>query len=619
VLIRRLECVLKSEISEIENKFSDGISRMTENAATKFINDQLYSRVGFSNDSGFTLQDLKDEGENSIKTNFISYLNGFQSKKAKPEDKDKIQDVIKFSGIRKHVDKLNTNKILYSVIEEFTNIPLEPETVSNIKMGYIFEELVRRFSEANNSEAGEHYTPREVIDLMTHMLDIDQRKLKDGELVTIYDPACGTGGMLTALKEFIEVNVNDKANVRLYGQEVNDKTWSICEADLMIKGEDAKIVNGDTLFEDGFPNEKFDYMISNPPYGKSWSKIKKKVMAVSNGRFDIAQPRTSDGQLLFTLHMLSKMKDLKKGGSAIAIVHNGSPLFSGDAGGGESTIRQHIIENDMLETIVALPTNLFYNTGIATYIWIVRNNKTAQRKGKIQLINAVDFWKPMKKSLGDKRRFIADPDVHKIVQIHKDFKETKYSKIYDLDDFAYRKVAIELEELDEEGNQLFEKKEVTVAQNALAQILKITPAQIKALKDKKNTKQETFSFELKKDSEFVIKNRTKDKKIEVTKALDGNKLKLTAFISVPVIVKDTEIIPWKEDTTKWLNKEVEKKWTYIDEKKGYEVPFTREFYVYQPLRELEEVLEEFKNLEKGNKKEGIVGNVELLNELGLQL
>jgi type I restriction enzyme M protein len=273
----------------------------------------------------------------------------------------------------------------------------------------------------------------------------------------------------------------------------------------------------------------------------------------------------------------------------------------------------------MLETIVALPTSLFYNTSIATYIWIVRNNKTATRKGKIQLINAVDFWKPMKKSLGDKRRFITDDDVATIVKIHKDFKQEKYSKIFDLDDFAYRKVTIELEELDEEGNQLFEQKEVTVAQNALAQILKATPAQIKALKDKKNTKQESFSFDLKTDSDFVIKNRTKDKKIEVLKIVDGNKLKLTAFINVPVIVKDTEIIPWKDDMTKWLNKEVKKKWTYLNEKKGYEIPFTREFYVYQPLRELEIVLEEFGNLEKGNKKDGIIGNTQLLNELGLQL
>ena len=619
VLIRRLECVLKSEVEEIEKKFGSGILKMNEKAASKFINDQLFSRVGFANDSGFTLQGLKDEGEKSIKNNFMSYLNGFISKKDKAEDKDKIQDVIKFSGIRKHVDKLNTNDILYSVIEEFANIPLEPSSVSNIKMGYIFEELVRRFSEANNSEAGEHYTPREVIDLMTHMLDIDERKLKDGELVTIYDPACGTGGMLTSLKEFIETNVNDKANVRLYGQEVNDKTWSICEADLMIKGEDAKIVNGDTLFEDGFPNEKFDYMISNPPYGKSWSKIAKKVMNASKGRFNIAQPRTSDGQLLFTLHMLSKMKDPKKGGSAIAIVHNGSPLFSGDAGGGESTIRQHIIENDMLETILALPTNLFYNTGIATYIWIIRNNKPAARKGKIQLINAVDFWKPMKRSLGDKRRFIEEKDVEKIVKLHKEFKKGKHCKIYDLDDFAYRKVTIELEELDEEGNQLYERKEVTVAQNALAKILEITPKQIKELKDKKTSKPDTFKFKLKAGSEFIDKYRTADTEIEVLKKVDGSKLNLSAFINMPVIVKDTEIIPWKDDMTKWLNKEVEKKWTYVDEKKGYEIPFTRQFYVYQPLRQLESVLEVFKNLEHGNKKEGILGNTQLLNELGLEL
>lgn len=618
VLIRRLECVIAEETKKIRNEHGDGMQRMVDSVAEQFIADNLYRRVGFANDSGFTLQGLKDEGEKSIKNNFVSYLNGFHSKKAKKDDKDQIQDVIKFSGIRKHIDKLNTNDILYSVIEEFANIPLEPTTVSNIKMGYIFEELIRRFSEANNSEAGEHYTPREVIDLMTHMLDIDQRKLKDGELVTIYDPACGTGGMLTALKEFIETNVNEKANVRLYGQEVNDKTWSICEADLMIKGADAKVVNGDTLFEDGFPTEKFDYMISNPPYGKSWSKIKKKVMTASNGRFDIAQPRSSDGQLLFTLHMLSKMKEPKKGGSAIAIVHNGSPLFSGDAGGGESTIRQHIIENDLLETIVALPTQLFYNTGIATYIWIIRNNKSAKRKGKIQLINAIDFWKPMTRSLGDKRRFIEEKEVQKIVKLHNDFKNSEFSKIYDLDDFAYRKVTIELEELDEDGTPLFEAKLLTVSANKLAETFKVSAADMKKIKDKKNTKS-SYQLTLKKDSEFAEKYKPRMEEIKLHKSVVNNSLKLKALVNVPVIVKDTEIIPWKDDMTKWLNKEVEKKWMYVSEKKGYEIPFTREFYVYQPLRKLETVLEEFKNLEHGNKEEGIVGNTELLNELGLEL
>jgi type I restriction enzyme M protein len=619
VLIRRLECILENETTEINEKFKAGLEQMKETAKSKFMKDQLFTRIGFLNESDFTLQTLKDEGESSIKNNFISYLNGFHSKKNKAEDKDQIQEVIKNSGIRKQIDKLQSNNILYSLIEEFTIIDLMPDSVSNIKMGYIFEELVRRFSEQNNAEAGEHYTPREVIDLMIQMLNIDERKLKNEELVTIYDPACGTGGMLTAAKEFIEYNVNKQANVRLYGQEVNDKTWSICEADLMIKGEDAKIVHGDTLLEDGFSSNRFDYMLSNPPYGKSWSKIQKKVLAASNGRFDIGQPRSSDGQLLFTLHMISKMKRPDEGGSVIAIVHNGSPLFSGDAGGGESSIREYIIGNDMLETIVALPTQLFYNTGIATYIWIIRNNKPKERKGKVQLINAVDFWKPMKRSLGDKRRQIIDKDVQRIVKIHKDFEASEYSKIFELNDFAYRKVFIELEETDENGNPLFELKEINLAANKLADWVEAKPADFKLIKDKTKTEQTEFIFDLKAESDLINKYKTPDTKITIEKKVEKNKLKLTAVINVPVIIKDTEIIPWKENWEAWLNQEVEKKWTFIEEKKGYEIPFTREFYKYQPLRKLEEVLEEFKELENGNPEKGILGNKQLLNDLGLEL
>lgn len=619
VLIRRLECVLETETATIEKQFEGPLKQMKEKAKLQFIQDQLKTNIGFYNDSTFTLKGLKAEGEKAIKTNFIAYLNGFTSRKANKEDQDRVQAVINNSGIRKHIDKLNTNDILYSLIEEFANIPLNPTTVSNIKMGYIFEELVRRFSEQNNSEAGEHYTPREVIDLMVQMLDLDQRKLKNGELVTIYDPACGTGGMLSATKEFIEQNVNEKANVRLYGQEVNDKTWAICEADLMIKGEDARIVHDDTLTKDGFPTDKFDYMISNPPYGKSWSKIQKKVMAASNGRFDIGQPRSSDGQLLFTLHMVSKMKKAKDGGSTIAIVHNGSPLFSGDAGGGESTIRGHLIANDWLETIVALPTQLFYNTGIATYIWIISNNKSEKRKGKIQLINAVDFWKPMKRSLGDKRRQITDADVARIVKLHKEFKAGEHSKIYDLDDFAYRKVSIQLEEVDENGNKLYEKKEVNVAANALTGLIVADSNKLKALLDKTKAAPATSIFKVKANAELLQKHNCVDTEITIKKELNGKSLKLTAELNVPVTATDTEIIPWKDDTTAWLNKEVEKKWTYVSEKKGYEIPFTKEFYVYQPLRQLEEVLAEFKALENGNPKAGSKGNKHLLNELGLEL
>jgi len=612
VLIRRLECVLDREKERIEKKFGDKFKKMPDSVANKFLNNELFRSIGYINESEFSLMGVKGESDASTKNNFIAYLNGFHSKKAKDDDPDRVQKVIDNSGIRKHIDKLNANGILYSLIEEFSNINLMPDKVSNIKMGYVFEELVRRFSEQNNAEAGEHYTPREVIDLMVQMLDIDRRKLKNEELLTIYDPACGTGGMLTTSKEFIEEHVNKKANVRLFGQEVNDKTWSICEADLMIKGESkARVLHDDTLFEDGFPTEKFDYMLSNPPYGKSWSKIRKKVMQKSEGRFEIGQPRTSDGQLLFTLHMISKMKRPDQGGSAIAIVHNGSPLFSGDAGSGESRIREYVIGNDLLETIVALPTELFYNTGIATYIWVIRNNKTKKRKGKVQLINAVDFWEPMKRSLGNKRRRISDENVEKIVKIHKAFKAGKYSRIYDLDDFAYRKVYIELEELDENGDSVFEEKTVSIPQNKIGQIVKISAVKLKQLKEKKQAKPKAFTFDLIPDSEFVETHRTSDTRITIEKEVNGNKLKLSATIQVPVIVKDTEIIPWKADWEAWLDKEVEKKWTWVDEKKGYEIPFTREFYAYQPLRKLEDVLGEFAEIEKENQT--------LLNELGIAL
>lgn len=356
-------------------------------------------------------------------------------------------------------------------------------------MGYIFEELVRKFSEANNAEAGEHYTPREVIDLMTQMLNMDEKAIKDGQLVTIYDPACGSGGMLSAAKEFIEEKINPNAKVVLYGQEVNDKTWAVAQADLLLKDETAFITKGDTLTDDGAAGEQFDFMLSNPPYGKSWKKIQKKVMTNSNGRFDVGQPRSSDGQLLFTLHMISKMKPAELGGSAIAIVHNGSPLFSGDAASGESKIRKYILENDWLETIVALPTELFYNTGIATYIWLIRNNKQEQRKGKIQLINAVDFWKPMKRSLGNKRRRIhngiegsreneryveANDQIKQIINIHKAFEPGSYSKIFEREDFAFRKVFLDLEETDEDGNAITIEKEITLAQNKLEDTILIT-------------------------------------------------------------------------------------------------------------------------------------------------
>ena len=620
VLIRRIEGVLIAKSEELKKQLETQLAKVNTETQIQILNSKVLQEIKFNNTSNFTLKSLSAEGESSIKNNFISYLNGYT---------DNIKIIIDRSGIRSHINKLAEEKILFTLIKDFSEIDLSPLKVSNIKMGYVFEELVRKFSEANNAEAGEHYTPREVIDLMTHMLDMDEKAIKDGELVTIYDPACGSGGMLTAAKEFIEEKINPNAEVRLYGQEVNDKTWAVAQADLLLKGETAFITKGDTLYEDGTAGEQFDFMLSNPPYGKSWKKIQKKVMNASNGRFDVGQPRSSDGQLLFTLHMISKMKPAEMGGSAIAIVHNGSPLFSGDAGSGESEIRRYVLENDWLETIVALPTELFYNTGIATYIWLIRNNKPKKRQGKVQLINAVDFWKPMKRSLGNKRRRIhngiegsgdneryveANDQIKQIINIHKAFEPGPYSKIFELADFAFRKVFLDLEETDEEGNPMTIEKEITVAQNKLDEILIVQTADDKkrlaALKDKKG-KEGDFTFNLNPESELATKNKTADQTITIHKTLEGNKIGYKATIKVPKIVKDTEYIPWKEDKEAFLKKEVEKKWVITKEEKGYEIPFTKHFYIYQPLRENRTVTAEIAALEKEN--------MLLMNELGIIL
>lgn len=604
VLIRRIEGVMITKTEQLKKELESQLAKVDKKTQEQILNGKVLQDIKFNNTSGKTLATLADEGESSIKNNFIAYLNGYT---------DNIKIIIDRSGIRSHINKLAEEKILYTLIKDFSEIDLSPEKVSNIKMGYVFEELVRKFSEANNAEAGEHYTPREVIDLMTLMLDMDEKAIKDGQLVTIYDPACGSGGMLSAAKEFIEEKINPNAKVVLYGQEVNDKTWAVAQADLLLKGETAYITKGDTLYEDGAAGEQFDFMLSNPPYGKSWKKIQKKVLANSNGRFDVGQPRSSDGQLLFTLHMISKMKPAELGGSAIAIVHNGSPLFSGDAGSGESEIRRYILENDWLETIVALPTELFYNTGIATYIWLVRNNKPAKRKGKIQLINAADFWKPMKRSLGNKRRRIDEKQINEIIKIHKAFKPGPHSKIFELEDFAFRKVFLDLEETDENGNPITELKEVNISQNKLDDILVVATADDKKrlakLKDKKGKAGE-FTFTLNPESELVTKHKTDDTTITIRKSLEGNKLGLKATINVPKIVKDTEYIPWKEDRDDFLEKEVEKKWVITKEEKGYEIPFTKHFYVYQPLREQAKVVNEMAKLESEN--------LELMKQLGIR-
>jgi type I restriction enzyme M protein len=373
------------------------------------------------------------------------------------------------------IARMAEKNLLYEVLKAFAKVDLSPERVDNVQMGYVFEELIRIGAEQSNEEAGEHFTPREVIKLMVNLLLSPEKDLRRSHVVkTIFDPACGTGGMLSVAEKYIR-DLNTEANPLLFGQDWNDESWAVCKSDMLIKGEDAdNIVLGDSFSKDGFDRDKegkkitFDYMLANPPFGVEWKQqatfIEKEHKTLGyHGRFGAGLPRINDGSLLFLQHMLSKMRAPKEGGSRIGIVFNGSPLFTGDAGSGESNIRQWIIENEWLEAIVALPDQLFYNTGISTYLWILTNRKERERKGKIQLIDARQFYVKMRKSLGNKRNKIGDKDegepdqIGEITRIFGDFRdgETRtftidgkektliVSKIFDNTDFGFHKITVE--------------------------------------------------------------------------------------------------------------------------------------------------------------------------------
>jgi type I restriction enzyme M protein len=376
-----------------------------------------------------------------------------------------MRDVIEKFDFRNTIDKLEQAGLLYQVMEQFKNVDLHPDTISNEEMGLIFEELIRKFNEALDENPGEHFTPREVVRLMTELvLAGDRDRLgQAGKVSTVYDPCCGTGGMLTAARDRIH-ELNKDAKIYLYGQEVNPETYAVCKSDLYLKTEEGRdadrIAFGSTLSDDAHRGEKFDYQLANPPYGKDWKRDKQEVKREAErgaaGRFEAGTPRISDGQLLFLQHMISHMKPRHKGGGRVSIIMNGSPLFTGDAGSGESEIRRWLLENDWVEAIIQLPEQIFYNTGISTYVWVVSNDKAEQRRGKVQLIDASDLWEPMRKSLGDKRRYIAegkdgDPDqVGEIVRLYEAFDQSRQNgedddrvQIFDVEDFGYRKIRVE--------------------------------------------------------------------------------------------------------------------------------------------------------------------------------
>jgi len=523
VVLRRLDCVLedrKDNVIDTYKKFKNKLPDLEP------ILMKATDGLNFYNTSYYDLRRLAQDATN-IELNFNNYINGYSKT---------VRDIIENFQIDKIEAKLVKNDLLFMLVDKFTEVDLHPDKVSNHEMGYIFEELLRRFSEMSNETAGEHYTPREVIRLMVNLLFAEHRdELKGKGIVrTVYDPACGTGGMLTIAKEHIQKNINPDVDVVMYGQELNEQTYAIAKSDVLIMGEDADNIKSDTSFsKDGFKGYKFNYMLSNPPFGVSWKKEQAFIKNESNdpmGRFHAGLPRVSDGALLFQLHMISKLEPT---GGRLAIIHNGSPLFTGDAGSGESNIRKWIIENDWLEAIVALPTELFFNTGIATYIWIVTNKKPDLRKGKVQLINAVDFFQKMRKSLGSKRNYINDAQIQDITKIYIAFEEGEHCKIFDNADFGYIKVTVE-KPLVENGKTVTNKKG--------------------------NPKPDT-------------------------KLRDYEKIPLKDDIDAYF---EREVLPHVPDA--WMDRN--------KDKKGYEINFTKYFYKYTPLRPLEDIKADILALEK---------------------
>jgi type I restriction enzyme M protein len=533
-VLRRLDCVLEKTKAAVLAE--DAKRKQTKVNPEPF----LLKKSGqlFFNNSPLDMKKLMGD-QDHIKENLYAYIHAFSPA---------VRDIFEAFEFHTQIDRLAKAGLLYLVAEKFATIDLHPDSVSNAQMGVVFEELIRKFAEISNETAGEHFTPREVIRLMMNLLFIedDEALTKPGVVRSLYDPTAGTGGMLSVGGEHI-AELNPDARLVMYGQELNPESYAICKADMLIKGQDiANIIQGNTLSEDGLPDKKFDYMASNPPFGVEWKKIEKEVRKEAetlgySGRFGPGLPRVSDGSLLFLLHLISKMAPVKDGGSKFGIVLNGSPLFTGGAGSGESEIRRSVLENDLVEAIIALPTDMFYNTGISTYVWIVSNRKPAHRKGKVQLIDASSFWQKMRKSLGSKRKELSPEHIEEITRLFGDFKEvTKdgvpISRIFKNEDFGYRTITVERPLRDEAG-----------------------------------------------------------------KIVVGTKGKQKGKPQPDSDLRDTENVPLSEDVEEYFKREVlpHAPDAWIDEEKtkvGYEIPFNRHFYVFKPPRALAEIDAELKTV-----------------------
>ncbi|HTO01553.1 MAG TPA: class I SAM-dependent DNA methyltransferase [Microthrixaceae bacterium] len=617
VVLRRLDCVLEPTKAKVLDTYAR-IEGKVENVEPILCGA---SDEQFFNTSPLDLPRLLDDPSN-IADNLRAYIAGFSSA---------ARDVLEKFDFDTQIAKLDRANLLYKVIGKFVDVDLHPDAVSNLEMGYLYEELVRKFSELSNETAGEHFTPREVIRLMVNLLFIEDGDLlsKPGIVRTMFDPACGTGGMLSVAEDHLR-HLNPQARLEVYGQELNAETYAICRSDMMLKGQDASHIQwGNSFSEDGFEGERFDYLLANPPFGVEWKKVEDEVKAEAQtkgfaGRFGAGLPRINDGSFLFLQHMISKMKRPEDGGSRVAIVFNGSPLFTGAAGSGESEIRRWIIENDWLEAVVALPDQLFYNTGISTYFWIVTNRKAPERRGTVQLIDSRESFTKMRKSLGEKRKQIADDQIADIVRLYGDHAEGDRVKILPNESFGFMRITVE-RPLRLRWHASADVTETLFASKAVA---KLTEDEQKELR-KRIDASAGASWTEKADVLAALGPMSKPVEKALLAALavrdsdaplvtdrKGNvepdpELRDNENVPLPTtqVSYETEVtgrlntIEYRSAVDGYINTEVHPyvpdAWVDWDKTKlGYEIPLTRHFYKYVPPRPLAEIDAEIKQLER---------------------
>jgi type I restriction enzyme M protein len=615
-VLRRLDCVTEPTKDEVLQKYKELEEQGVENVAPAL---ERVSGQNVYNTSEYTFEKLCEEPE-QIDSNLRYYINSFD---------DDTQEILEKFDFGHQIDRLEGADLLYQVVRKFQEIDLHPDKVPNEEMGYIYEELIRKFSELSNETAGEHFTPREVIRLMVNLIfnEDDDVLTQPGVVRTLYDPACGTGGMLSVAEDYIR-DLNQEANLHVYGQELNPESYAVCNSDMLIKGQDPdNIVYGNSFSNDGFPSRNFNYMLSNPPFGVSWDKVEKEVKQEHEeqgfaGRFGAGTPRKNDGALLFLQHMISKMNPPEKGGSRIAIVFNGSPLFNGGPNSGESAIRRWIIENDWLEAIVGLPENLFYNTGINTYIWVLTNRKPQNREGKVQLIDARDLYEEMDESLGEKRHKLSNDHLEEISRIFGDLKANERSEIVSNEEFGYRRIVIDrplrmkfqatperIESLHDE--RAFTNRDEKIQEAVKGALLTLDPDKVwmdrEEFRDEVELCFNMNGVDVRKSVHNAIERALgeRDSKAEICTNSKGEPEHDTDL-------RTRERVPLDENPEEYFEREVKpyvnnawvnKSSKYHDNKDGelgvvgYEINFKRHFYEYEQPRPLNEIDDDIQDLE----------------------